>query len=580
MRSIRTKIERAAAPPLAALLLACSSGVEPPIGQRRDVPPQRGGVLRTAFASEVRGLDPVATFDSSSGTIQSLLYDTLLTYDQRGELVPLLVERYDVSADGKRYAFTLRRRVRFHDGVELTAADVKRSIERALHPDTPAAVPSFYARIAGYSEFHNGKAEELRGLRIEGDYAFTVELSEPDATLLYVLALPFVAPVCRSAGRTYDRDFSNQACGTGPFKLVEYQQSQLIRMKRHDGYWQVGKPYLDGITWFLSMQQLTQRFKFEDGALDYIRELTEADSIAYRTDPRWRGLGMWEEPLVTAGVFMNNRMAPFDNRHFRRAVAFAIDHQQVASVRSGNIQAVNQVVPAGILKMPPGLELQRHDYAKALEEMRLAGYPYNPKTGEGGYPKEIPYLAVLEQFSSTAAEIYQQQLARIGVKIRLQVVGWPTFLARTGRKGAAQMGYAGWAADYPEPSDYYEPLFTSSAIQEEESQNAAFFSNKEFDAVVARARSTPNPEERIRLYQRAEEILAREAPWVVGYSSRAYELWQPYMHGYQPHRILNQNVRFAWFDQEQRKTSRDKSSWWLPLKRRRAGLATALGGGR
>jgi ABC-type transport system substrate-binding protein len=580
MRSIPRKISAALV--LLAGSPACSAELTPPIGKRRDVPPQRGGTLRTAFLNEVRGLDPVATFDSTSTTMNQLLYDVLVTYDDAGKIVPQLAERYDVSPDGKRYAFTLRRGVRFHDGSELTAADVKRSIERALHPKTPCPIPTFYARIRGYAAFHDDKAPELEGVRVEGDYQLGVELTEPDATLLYVLALTTVAPLCKSAGRTYDRNFSSRPCGTGPFKLVEFEQGQVIRFVRHDGYWDTGKPYLDGITWYLSMQQLTQRFKFQEGALDYMREFTEADSTLFRSDARWRAQGEWEPSMLSAGVFMNTELPPFDDRHVRRAVAYALDHAQPAMVRPGHVEPQPQLVPRAILQMPPGTKLQRHDYRAALQEMRLAGYAYDPNTGKGGYPKEIPYVAILESFAQNAAEIYQQQLAKIGIKIRLQIVGWPTYLARTARRKTAQMGYAGWAADYPEPSDFYEPLLLSSSIQDEESSNHAFFSNAEFDGIVAKARRSIDPKERNRLYQRAEEIVASEAPWALGYSYRYYESWQPYVHGYRPHAILNQYVRFTWLDRAEQRRSARIEPWYLPLKQRqsRGSLAAVFGAPR
>ncbi|HMR75870.1 MAG TPA: ABC transporter substrate-binding protein, partial [Polyangiaceae bacterium] len=130
MRSIHTKIELALA---AAVLLACEGRVAAPIGQDRPGPPQRGGTLRTAFFTDVRSLDAATAFDTASGAIESLIYDRLVSYDAAGKIAPQLAESVDVQDDGKRYIFTLRRGVLFHDGTPLTAADVKRSIERSLH---------------------------------------------------------------------------------------------------------------------------------------------------------------------------------------------------------------------------------------------------------------------------------------------------------------------------------------------------------------------------------------------------------------------------------------------------------------
>src|SRR5687768_10200080 len=119
MRSTRMKTEpaRFAALALAAGLCvsACKSGVAPPIGEDREGPPQYGGILRTAFFLDVRGLDAATAFDTSSSAIESLVYDGLVTYDASGKVVPLLAEKLDISPDGKRYVFHLRRGVLFHD---------------------------------------------------------------------------------------------------------------------------------------------------------------------------------------------------------------------------------------------------------------------------------------------------------------------------------------------------------------------------------------------------------------------------------------------------------------------------------
>lgn len=393
---IRMKTERTRAALLCLLLAGCEGKVAPPIGKDRDVPPQRGGTLRTAFFTDVRSLDAATAFDTASSAIESLIYDRLVSYDDKGELSPQLAETIDASEDGKRYVFTLRRGVRFHDGTELRASDVKRSIERSLHVKTPCPVPSYYERIVGYAAYHDGKSEDLAGVRVEGDWVVSITLTEPDATFLHIMALPVVAPLCKSAGKVYDRNFSSAPCGTGPFKVVRYENGQVIELTRHDGYWQKGKPYLDGVVWYLSMQSFTQRFKFEQGDLDYMRELSEADSQLYRTSPAWRGRGEWEASLTTAGTFMNTEMPPFDNRHFRRAVSFAINREQVASIRPGHVQAHGKVVPDVLIPTTPDYPQQRHDLERARSEMKLAGFDYDPATGHGGYPEEVPYLAIID----------------------------------------------------------------------------------------------------------------------------------------------------------------------------------------
>jgi ABC-type transport system substrate-binding protein len=569
MRSIRTKIELG----LCVLaLVGCSAGVSAPIGEDRDGPPQQGGIFRAAFFVDVRTLDPALAFDTSAQALESLIYDGLVTYDSTtGKIVPQLAERIEISPDGLRYTFPLRRGVLFHDGTELKAEDVKRSFERLLHPKTPCPVASYYERIVGYPAFHDGKASELTGLRVDGEYQVSFQLIEPDSTFLHILALPTTSPLCKSAGKVWDRNFTSAPCGTGPFKVVKFENAQMVKMVRHDGYWQKGKPYLDGIEWYLAMQPFTQRFKFEQGDIDFLADLSDADSTMYRSDPKWKGLGEWDSPLTQSGSFLNTEMPPFDNPHFRRALSFAVDRNEVAMPKPGHVRPHGKMVPNALIPTTPDYPQQRYDYQRALEEMRLAGYPYDPKTGKGGYPHEIPYLSIIDSYSQTAAEVHQQQWAKIGVKLRIQLVGWPTWNAKVGRRKTVPIGFAGWKADFPDPSTFFEPTLASKAISDEESGNWAFFSNKDFDATLEKARRSTDHAERMRLYRHAEEIVANEVPWLIAYEFRFYELWQPYVHNYHPHPVLFRYMRDVWLDRAQRKTS-------FRWKKPRSTLALALGG--
>ncbi len=143
------------------------------------------------------------------------------------------------------------------------AEDVKRSIERTLHHATDSPGAYFYSKIAGYSAYHDGTgptnariyAPHLIGVVVDGRYALHIDLSEPDATFLSVMTLPFAAPVCKSAGATYSPDFELSARGTGPFKLSGWDQARQIRFTRHEGYYRPTLPHLDGIEWSLLMPQ-------------------------------------------------------------------------------------------------------------------------------------------------------------------------------------------------------------------------------------------------------------------------------------------------------------------------------------
>jgi ABC-type transport system substrate-binding protein len=122
------------------------------------------------------------------------------------------------------------------------------------------------------------------------------------------------------------------------------------------------------------------------------------------------------------------------------------------------------------------------------------------------------------------------------------------------------MGGHGWVADFDDPSDFFEPLFSSSSIQDEESSNTSFYSNPLLDDTLALARRELDPAKRKSLYKRAEEIVRDDAPWAFVYGYRYYDVWQPYLHGYRPHPHHFQDLARSWFDVEQRNRARHARS--------------------
>lgn len=146
--------------------------------------------------------------------------------------------------------------------------------------------------------------------------------------------------------------------------------------------------------------------------------------------------------------------------------------------------------------------------------MERAGFAFDPKTGKGGYPGEIEYITVPDSFQQQEAEVYAQQLAKIGVRLRIKLVPYATYLAEVSRRRSTAMGSTGWGADFPDPANFFESVLSSKAIHDEGSLNVAFFANAELDRVLAEAHAESAHEKRMALYERAEEIVRDEAPWV------------------------------------------------------------------
>lgn len=559
MRSIRANSSS-----LLALVVAlggattgCSSELPAPIpsAQTDASTPRRGGTLTSASFGDVRTIDPANLGDGLVPQLLEAMFAGLIDFDYTGKVVPDIAERWTVSEDGKSYRFVLREGVRFHDGEEVTAEDVKRSVERSLHPTAPNPYASYFASIAGFDAFNGGKAEHLDGVTVDGRYVVTFRLDKPDSAFLLLLAMHMLRPVCRSGGTRYVDTW--HPCGAGPFKLLPgaWDRGRQITMVRHDGYYRPGLPYLDEVRFLFKVNTTSQRFKFTTGEQDIVRDFLSADTQRFQADPRWIPTGEYDPEKQVAGLAMNTEIPPFDNVEIRRAIAAALDREQLRLVRPANLKPAHLPVPPGVEGYDATLKGQTFDYAAALEHMKRAGYPYDPVTRTGGYPHVIPYLTYGQSLDEYMSQVVQQMLARIGIRVEIRLVNYATFLALRGRRKEVAFGPQFWQQDYPEAGSFLEPLFHSRSINDEDSNNWSFYKNPRVDELIDRARREIQPESRQKAYSEAEQIICDDAPWAVTHHYRFYAQWHPYVRDYHAHASWTTDPTRVWIDRLAGKTA-------------------------
>jgi len=537
----------------AAALLGNVSCRKPssPKGRRSEVEtPQHGGTLRLATFSDLRTLDPAVAFDTETQPFLELIFAGLVDYDQDGKLFGDLAEKWDLVDDAKTYRFFLKHGVRMHDGSELTADDVKRSVERTLHPDTPCPGVAFFEKLEGLEAYQSKKATSLSGVVVESSHVVSFHLTAIDATFLPVLALPFLRPTCKNAGTRYEDTFSTQVCGAGPFAIDSWQPGRYLRLKRHTQYFVPDHPYLDAIEMRMDVSRLTQRFTFMSGDQDAIlNEWERPGAIYFRTHPEWSKYGFNTTEAGVYGDFMNLEMKPFDDVRVRRAVAAGLNRPNLQKYYEGWAVVTGHLIPPGIPAHDPNFPwAQKYDLQKARALMAEAGYAYDPATGKGGYPEPIPYYAGEGESAVRYAQILQYDLAQIGIRVEVKETSFAQYQALTGRPKTTSFGYAGWNLDYPDPSDFFEPIFISRAIAEEESQNHAFYRNPHLDDLIDRAHVELDENKRLGMYREAEKIVCDDAPWSFSYFPIRYELFQPWIRGYRPHRVWQKFFKETWID--------------------------------
>ncbi len=535
MRSIRAAARRVAvAAAICAAFAACSERLAAPVHRPAAASgPVHGGTLRLASIGGIRGLDPAGPVDGVAGEAINLIFAGLVEDDPTGAVVPGLAESWTVSDGGRTYRFVLRPGVRMHDGAELVAGDVVRSVRRALDPSTPNPNASYFA--------------DVQRVSAQSPYVVTFELADADATFLARLAMPTLRPTCKSAGATYRDDWT--PCGAGPFRLEPdgWKRGTSLRLVRHGAYFRPGLPYLDAVEWTYSVPALAQQFRLEDGTLDVVRDLAQAGLARFMSDDRWRPYGRPEQDTAIYGEAMNTRLPPFDDVEIRRAVAAAIDREHYRMLQPGLMAPLSQALPPGLAGFDPTFPGQRHDEAVALEHMRKAGFPYDPATGTGGWPDPVDYLLYDQGAVVYTAQLLQQDLARIGIRLRLEQVSYSAFLAMSTDPARAGMSFGSWMVDYADPSAVFEPLFASPAPGSA-TNSASFYANPRLDDLLARARRSSDAAERARLYREANAIVCDDAPWAFTFVRHFYDVHQPYVHGLEQSPVLGRDVSRVWLD--------------------------------
>ncbi|HEU4438573.1 MAG TPA: ABC transporter substrate-binding protein, partial [Methylomirabilota bacterium] len=191
--------------------------------------PKPGGTLISAQATEATGLDPQLVPALSRSRRSPLMYSQLVRFDETMTPRPELAESWETSKDGLTWTFKLRQGVKFHDGQEMTSADVKFTFDR-LFEKSP------------------GKSDFIAVDRVEpaGKYAVKFTTKEPFAGLLAALG-GFWGFIISEAGIKKHGDLNKAALGTGPFMLVDWKVEQQLVLKKHPGYFKRGQPYVDAL---------------------------------------------------------------------------------------------------------------------------------------------------------------------------------------------------------------------------------------------------------------------------------------------------------------------------------------------
>ena len=550
---------------LGTLLLAgCSPASDPaplapsptalPVGEAEPTPPsasnnpsqdnlgsdKRGGKLVRVFRDPPT-LDPHLTTDTASANFIVEIFGGLVTIDRDLQIVPDLAEKWNVSSDGRVYTFHIRPDARFHSGRPVTAKDVQWSLERAANPATQSPIASQYlGDIVGVNDKLAGSAASIEGVRVIDDQSVEITIDAPKSYFLAKLSYPTGFVLDRETVEADPANWLRHPNGTGPFKLEEYVIGETIRLTRNDAY-HLGPPHLDEVEFILSSGNSMLMYENDEVHLTGVG-LADLDRVQDPNSPLNAELHRAPPSFRVDYIGLNVEQPPFDDPKLRQALNLAFDREIIASsVLEGLVIPARGIIPPGFPGFNPDLPDFQYDpelAAQLLSESRygqdLSQLPPITLSIAGGFGAAL----------SLDLEVILQSWEELGVPVEIQQTEWATYLQDL-HAGRYDMFYSGWIADYPDPENFLDVLFYS-----ESENNHTNYHNAEVDSLLEKARVEPDQAARFRLYNQAERMILKDAPWVTLWNrGEGYALIKPNVRDYHLAPIVIPKLRYVYFQE-------------------------------
>ncbi|MEH7328679.1 ABC transporter substrate-binding protein [Priestia megaterium] len=434
---------------IALFVAGCSNNQASSGDQSTSAASKDGGTLNIAFQSEPTTLDPQITGNSSVKDAARNIYEGLVIFDSKGNVEPDLAEKIDISDDKKVYTFQLRKGVKFHNGKEMTADDVEASINRWIKLSS-----------LGKTNFVGAQVKKT------GDYTVELHLKTPNVNTLALLAdpIPAAAIFPKEIIEKAPAEGATEFVGTGPFKVKEWKKNQYITLERFKDYSSKGRnikktPHVDEIKISFLSDESTRISGITAGQFDIALGVSSDNAAQIESTQNVKNK---LAPGGFIGLFYNTQEGFFSDLNARKAVNATINAKDILSSSYGGSDYYELTSSIVNKKFPNYYseagkeEYNQHDEKKAKSYLKKAGY-------SGQELRLLTSRDYQDQYNT--AVIVQQELEKIGVKVKLEVYDWATFTDKVNDPKAWDIYPVDWAAR----STIFQGFWTSGGAPVEKS---------------------------------------------------------------------------------------------------------------
>jgi len=483
-------------------------------------------ILRRGLSGEPRTLDPQLADDTFSLQVVRDLYEGLTAEDRYGRIVPGAASSWTVDASGTIYTFQLRPDAKWSDGARTIASEFVAGIRRAVDPKTASGSADLLAVIKGANDILAGRKKVTAlGVTEIGESSVRIELEHPAPFVLQILSQPVAAPVhlgSPSASGVAQLP-SKLNVSNGAYTLVSRVPGASIELMRNKYYWDVQHVPTERVRYIDVESEATELKEYIAGQLDMTFTIPMSDLS--RVSQKY-GAELQTAPIL--GILylaLDVSEPPLSNsRDLRQALSMALDRDSISEhVMMGVTPAYTFVARGTSAYTPPVYE-----WAKWPRERQLsyARYLY----ARSGYSAKNPLRLklyfnseeIVQRIMVAVAGSWKQNL---GVDADLESDEFRVFL--TGRKDRRRWDVLrmGWYADYDDPASFLE------VFAQDNSQNDPGYSSAQFNSLIDAARIEPQPDKRINLLEKSEEVLLNDYPIIPVYFYEGRRLVKPYLGG-------------------------------------------------
>ncbi|WP_416386121.1 ABC transporter substrate-binding protein [Alkalithermobacter thermoalcaliphilus] len=456
-------------------------------------------VIRTWMNNDITTLDPAMAFDQESSRLFSNIHLGLLTQGQSTNIMPGIAKSWYVEEDNLTWVFNLRKGCKFHNGREVTAEDVKYSLERLLSPSLKSPNSWFLLPICGAKEYMEGKTREVNGIKIIDRYRISIKLESSYSGFLLNLAQSCCVILAKE---DVQRGIYT---GCGPYKIESKENNKYILTSCKDYFG--GIPYVDKIEVVYDDNNLVENIindKYDFVILNNNISIDEFKGTKYESKIKTQDV----MTTVFCGFNLKSNSIFAKNKQVRKAINYAVNKQRIIQNVMSNLASESKGVFPTTIVDDKALSGFKYDIRKAKEILQREGIgKINEK------------LKIIIQKNNTnkktnnekTIEFIIDDLKEIGIECEIIQVPKENYL-KPESISKCDLFIMGWIADTGDPDNYLEPLFHPDNYT-----NFCGYDNYQVVELMKEAKKIINPEKRIDMYKKIQEIILDDAPWIFLY---------------------------------------------------------------